>query len=140
MNDKITAIKKEHARVEKLYQDEPEQRDPWGQAHEWIGYLLQLVEEQTKRAETATKANTLLVMGNSDLISKNHLLHAQVETQSKALEKSEKFISGIMSFYGQGLSVHNWHQNGDGEPWDNFFDENMDGDELEKIREALSII
>lgn len=56
----------------------------------------------------------------------------------EALQKAERFISKIMGFYGQGLTVYNWHQNGEGEPWDNFFDENMDGDELEVIRNALN--
>lgn len=56
----------------------------------------------------------------------------------KALEKAEKFITTMMEFYGEGLTVYNWHQNGDGEPWDNFFDNNMEGDELESIRTALS--
>lgn len=55
----------------------------------------------------------------------------------EALVKSESFISRILEFYGQGLGVINWHQNGESEPWDNFFDENMDGDELEIIRKAL---
>jgi len=55
-------------------------------APEYITYLLQQLEEQTKRAETAIKANTLLVMGNSDLISRTHELHALVDTQSEALK------------------------------------------------------
>lgn len=58
----------------------------------------------------------------------------------EALRKAESFISRIMGFYGQGLSVFNWHQNGDGEPWDNFFDENMDGDEIEVIHSTLQRI
>lgn len=61
----------------------------------------------------------------------------RIEQLEKALEKSERFISAIMGFYGEGLQVHNYHLNGDAESWDNFFDENMDGDELKVIRQAL---
>ncbi|OAB36993.1 hypothetical protein PMSD_09965 [Paenibacillus macquariensis subsp. defensor] len=83
MNDKIKEIKEYVALCEKTgfkYLD----------AVDDITYLLQQLEEQTKRAETATKANTLLVMGNSDLISRTHELHAMVDTQSKALREIEE--------------------------------------------------
>lgn len=71
-------------------------------------------------------------------ISEEHeKANVQVEELRKALGKAGKFISAIMEFHGQNLQVANWHLNGDLEPWDNFFEENMDGDELEVIRQAL---
>lgn len=54
-----------------------------------------------------------------------------------ALRKAERFIGAMRGFYGEGLQVVNWHQNGDAEPLDNFFENNMDGDELQMIRTAL---
>lgn len=56
----------------------------------------------------------------------------------EALVKTESFIGRIMSFYGLDLQVIGWHQNNDAEPWDNFFDNNMAGDELELIQSVLS--
>lgn len=74
----------------------------------------------------------------SYLLSEVERLQKENKVMKEALEKSERFISAMMEFYGEGLMVYNWHQNGDGEPWDNFFDNNMEGDELESIRTALS--
>ncbi len=65
-------------------------------------------------------------------------LQEQLNQAIGLLKMSERFISAIMKFYGQGLQVTNWHQNGDAEPWDNFFDENMQGNELEEIQSFLS--
>lgn len=62
----------------------------------------------------------------------------QLNQAAEVLQKAESFIGRILTFYGQGLLVLNWHQNGEPEPWDNFFDENMDGDELELIQNFLS--
>ncbi|NWL87580.1 hypothetical protein DMN77_08175 [Paenibacillus sp. 79R4] len=77
-------------------------------------------------------ADIAYLLSEYDRLRENH------DTAIKALEKAERFIGAMMEFYGEGLTVHNWHQNGDGEPWDNFFDNNMEGDELESIRTALS--
>lgn len=49
--DKLTEIKAEYARVEEMYIKNPEMRDKYDQAHEWIGYLLQLVETQAQALE-----------------------------------------------------------------------------------------
>lgn len=88
------------------------------------------------------KANANLIVYALDdiayLLSEYDRLTEGHDVALKALEKAEKFITTMMEFYGEGLTVHNWHQNGDGEPWDNFFDNNMEGDELESIRTALS--
>lgn len=82
MNDKITEIKEFVALASET--------GVYNSAIPDITYLLQQLEEETKRAETATKANVLLQIGNSDLISKNHQLHAQVGTQSKALREIDE--------------------------------------------------
>lgn len=52
--------------------------------------------------------------------------------------KAEKLLDALWSFWGQGLEVANWHQNGDTEPWDSFFENNSDGTELESLREAIA--
>lgn len=46
------------------------------------------------------------------------------EVKAIALELAYKELSALWSFYGQGLEVANWHQNGDLEPLDSFFEEN----------------
>lgn len=56
----------------------------------------------------------------------------------EACERAEKLISAILSFYGQGLEVINWHLNGEPELLDNFIDDNSDGTELESIRAAIA--
>lgn len=73
-----------------------------------------------------------------DLLMKYKLTENQLNQAVEILKKAADFIDGIMSFYGQNLMVFNWHLNGEGEPWDNFFDDNMDGDELELIQKFLS--
>ncbi|WMT42818.1 hypothetical protein RE628_11325 [Paenibacillus sp. D2_2] len=73
-----------------------------------------------------------------EIVSEYDRLQEGRNAAIRALEKAEQFISAMMEFYGEGLTVYNWHQNGDGEPWDNFFDSNMEGNELESIRTALS--
>ena len=52
--------------------------------------------------------------------------------------KAEKLLDAILSFYGQGLEVANWHQNGDTESYDNFIDDNSDGNELQELRAAIA--
>ena len=56
----------------------------------------------------------------------------------EACEKAEQFLEGIISFYGQGLEVANWHLNGSTEPFDNFIEDNSDGTELEILRKAIA--
>lgn len=54
-----------------------------------------------------------------------------------ACEAAEKFIAAMMELYGQGLDVAGWHQNGNLQSLDSFFDDNMDGSELKLLRAAL---
>lgn len=65
-----------------------------------------------------------------------HLIAAAPELLV-ACKAAEKFIDAIMSFYGLGLEVTNWHFNGDTEPLDNFIDENSEDNELELLRRAI---
>ena len=44
-------------------------------------------------------------------------------TEAEQLKGLRAFYRDIMSLYGQGLGVANWHQNGDIEPLDNFLDD-----------------
>lgn len=43
---------------------------------------------------------------------------------AEALKTTTEALNALHSFYGQGLEVANYHQNGDLEALDNFFDEN----------------
>lgn len=66
-----------------------------------------------------------------------HLMQAAPKLL-KACRKAESLLDALLSFYGQGLEVANWHQNGDTEPLDNFIDENSDGTELQLLRDAIA--
>lgn len=103
-------------------------------------HMTEQIVELRNQLESQVKINTELQLRNADLAGHNVDIKQQLDKAVEALVKAEKFIDAIMGFYGQNLSVFNWHMNGEGEPWDNFFDENMDGDELDLIREALSHI
>jgi hypothetical protein len=49
----------------------------------------------------------------------------EVEGETLLIEHSErlqKFYNYFLELYGTGLGIENWHQNGDIEPFDNFFD------------------
>lgn len=86
-------------------------------------------------SKEASGPRTIRVL--KDLISD---VKAQEENERlrSALTKAEVAISAIASFYDLELMVHNWHQNGDGEPLDNFLAENgMDNELLETVRSAL---
>lgn len=47
----------------------------------------------------------------------------QMEQGVIEAEKQSDFHDYFKSLYGTGLEVANWHQNGETEPFDNFFDE-----------------
>lgn len=60
------------------------------------------------------------IIANKD----NHIFNLQ-----NRLEKSLIEVNGLKAFYnyfaelyGEGLEIANWHQNGDLEPFDNFFE------------------
>lgn len=55
-----------------------------------------------------------------------------------ACQKAYATLDAIMGFYGQNLQVYGWHLNGDPEPFDNFIDENTDGDEMELLYKAMA--
>lgn len=93
----------------------------------------------TKLAEKEAQRNhhqQIMLSATAD----NERLRRVLNEASEALEKAERFVSRIMEFHGQNLQVANWHQNDDLEPWDNFFDENMNGDELDVLRAAIKTI
>lgn len=54
-----------------------------------------------------------------------------------ALENAKEELEALRSFYGQGLMVAEWHQNGDLEPLDSFFESNDCG-ALDAVNSALS--
>jgi hypothetical protein len=55
----------------------------------------------------------------------------------EACQKAYATLEAITEFCGQNLEVHGWHLNGDSEPFDNFIEENMDGNELELLFKAI---
>ena len=46
----------------------------------------------------------------------------ELEGLQKRVKQLETFKKYWSELYGEGLEVANWHQNGDTEPFDNFFD------------------
>lgn len=104
-------------------------------------HIATIVKDGVESREREKANAELIIYAREDvayLLSEVERLQEENKVMKEALEKSERFISAMMGFYGEGLTVYNWHQNGDGEPLDNFFDNNMEGDELESIRTALS--
>jgi hypothetical protein len=55
----------------------------------------------------------------------------------EACIKAYEALDAILDFREQGLMVQGWHVNGDAEPFDNFINENMDGDEIELLYKAI---
>jgi len=54
-----------------------------------------------------------------------------------ALEKMTAFAEAMQEFYGIGLEVAAWHENGQTEPLDNFIDDNLDADDVDAARAAI---
>ena len=52
---------------------------------------------------------------------------AQLEEKNE-LKSLKEFKSYFEELYGQGLEVANWHQNGDTEPFDSFFESALDAE------------
>jgi hypothetical protein len=61
-------------------------------------------------------------------------LREENAAQAEEIKKLQTYMYRVLSFYGTGLSVLNWHDNGDSEPWDSFFDDNMDAEDIERLR------
>ena len=64
--------------------------------------------------------------------------NAEIGRLREALAGSAAALDALTSFCGQNLRVANWHQNGDLEPWDNFFDETGAHEALEAARAAVA--
>jgi hypothetical protein len=56
----------------------------------------------------------------------------------EACKKAYASLEAITEFCGQNLQVYGWHLNGNPESFDNFIQENMDGDEMELLFKAMS--
>jgi predicted RNase H-like nuclease (RuvC/YqgF family) len=46
----------------------------------------------------------------------------KIKEQQKEIEKLKAFYDYFSELYGQGLEIANWHQNGELEPFDDFFE------------------
>jgi hypothetical protein len=55
----------------------------------------------------------------------------------QACIKAYEAIDSILDFKDQGLMVQGWHVNGDPEPFDNFINENFEGNEIELLFKAI---
>lgn len=55
----------------------------------------------------------------------------------KACQKAYEALEAIAGFCGQNLQVYGWHLNGEPETFDNFIEQNMDGNELEVLYKAI---
>jgi hypothetical protein len=55
----------------------------------------------------------------------------------EACIKAYEALDAILDFRDQGLKVQGWHLNGDAEPFDNFINENMQGNEIELLYKAI---
>ena len=66
-------------------------------------------------------------------IAIHKLALAQLEEKNE-LKSLKEFKSYFEDLYGQGLEVANWHQNGDTEPFDSFFESALDA-EIKALRE-----
>ncbi len=54
-------------------------------------------------------------------------LEAQIELMQTVINTAYCELDALWSFHGKNLDVTNWHQNGDLEPLDSFFEENNYG-------------
>lgn len=81
--------------------------------------------------------------GGADRNDDETIANAQlIATAPELLEVLSKLLSSYKeleeSMYGQGLTVNNWHKNGDVEPVDSFFDENINPLLIEEAQKVLS--
>jgi hypothetical protein len=67
----------------------------------------------------------------------NARLIASAPDLLEACIKAYESLDAITDFIGRNLEVTGWHLNGDAEPFDNFINENMDGNELEILYKAI---
>lgn len=71
------------------------------------------------------------------LVAENDELMAEIEKLKWICKRSSDFIDAIVGFTGQNLSVFNWHLNGDGEPFDNFIEENLEENLVSDLKNVL---
>lgn len=92
-------------------------------------------------AKVGEVGKLICLVSQEDKINDYDEANAQlIATAPELLEVLSKLLSSYKeledTMYGQGLTVNNWHQNGDVESVDNFFDENINPlliEEAEKV-------
>lgn len=72
-----------------------------------------------------------------DLENGATILLARLQRYEAALHQCVDAINSIGTHYGTNLQVHGWHQNGNGEPLDNFFEANGLLEARDTAQEAL---
>lgn len=79
--------------------------------------------------------------GNDDYMDKleeeNKKLKAEIERKDDALRAALQELNNLWTFVGDGLMVAEFHQNGEFEPFDNFFFDN-DQNARHLIQKAIS--
>lgn len=82
-----------------------------------------LTEEQIQRKSEIASFSRKEINAHVFLLEEEQHQYEQtirtLQQQNKQLEAFKKYWSEL---YGEGLEIANWHQNGDTEPFDNFFD------------------
>jgi hypothetical protein len=73
-----------------------------------------------------------------EVMDANARLIAAAPELLEALIKAKHYIEALESYYGKGLEVLGWHQNGDTIPLDRFFEDNTDGTEMDAVKAAIS--
>jgi hypothetical protein len=91
--------------------------------------------EETPRLEILHYGGKVIaesIMSDAD----RYLISAAPE-MFEACKKAYEALEAINGFCGQNLQVHGWHLNGDPEEFDNFINENLDGNEMELLYKAI---
>jgi hypothetical protein len=78
------------------------------------------------------------LVAESVFLKENAQLIASAPELLEACQKAYEVLEAISSNCGNNLQVYGWHLNGDPEPFDNFIDDNMDGNELDLLFKVIS--
>ena len=83
---------------------------------------LKQLEADTGRNTSNFQSLTEIASFMDDLPDIVQQLESELIEQETKQSGLTKFYDYFSELYGTGLEVANWHQNGDTEPFDNFFD------------------
>jgi hypothetical protein len=93
--------------------------------NEILKQLKQLEDDTTYspyQPKSAASMMNALATFSENLPDITQQLETAIIEQEDEQKKATQFYNYFKELYGTGLEVYNWHQNGDTEPFDNFFD------------------